>query len=75
MVEALLRIPVEGRRLGYTGRLAGDLAPDSNHFALKVDSGGLYVNGGDPASGSVFGYNAQLKRMLGTLAKAVLKAA
>ncbi len=64
--------PVEGRLRGYSGTLGGDGIPEGNPYALKVmPQAGLYVNGGDPAAPPTEGYNAVLRRILGTLAEAV----
>jgi hypothetical protein len=66
----LLRI--ENRQRGYSGLLAGDLAGEGNTFALRtLSQAGFYLNGGDPAALPTVGYNAVLKRMLGTLAEAL----
>jgi hypothetical protein len=62
---------VSGRARGRSGHLQGDRGADGNHYALKIESGGFYVNGGDPAAASTVGYNAVLRRMLGTLAEAL----
>ncbi len=64
-------LPVAGRERGYTGRLSGDQVPTGNSYALKVASGGIHVNGGNPAAAPTDGYNAVLKRILGTLAEAL----
>jgi len=42
------------------------------HYAVHLErEGGFYVNGGAPEDGAMTGYNAVLRRMLGTLAKAL----
>ena len=64
-------VTVDGRRRGYTGLLQGDRLVEGNTYALKDHSGGIWVNGGDPASLPTDGYNAVLKRILGTLAEAL----
>ncbi len=51
---------------GYSGRL-GPTQPQM--YCLKASSGGFYVNGGDPAVPASVGYNAVLRRVLGTLAE------
>ncbi len=63
--------PVENRLLGRSGKLSGDGAPDDSHYALRVSSGGFFVNGGDPAQGGNVGYNAVLRRMLEILAREI----
>jgi len=40
-------------------------------YALTASTGGFFVNGGDPACPPDEGYNAVLRRLLGTLAEAV----
>ncbi len=40
-------------------------------YALRIEGGGFHVNGGDPAQAATLGYNAVLRRMLGTLAEAI----
>ncbi len=40
-------------------------------YALRIEGGGFHLNGGDPAQAAALGYNAVLRRMLGTLAEAV----
>jgi len=57
---------VDSRVLGYSGRLS-----DPDRYALRIESGGFHVNGGDPAQAPTLGYNAVLRRMLGTLAEAI----
>ncbi len=64
-------VNASGTALGYSGALKGDHAPRSNVYGLKLCSGGFYVNGGDPAQPADLGYNAVLKRILGTLAEAI----
>ncbi len=64
--------PVEGRLRGYSGTLGGDGIPEGNPYALKViPQAGIHVNGGDPVAPPTEGYNAVLRRILGTLAAAV----
>ncbi len=58
---------LDGRERGYTGALAGA----GGTYALKVFSGGIFVNGGDPSLPALTGYNAVLRRILGTLAEAL----
>ncbi len=60
---------MDGRDRGYSGALASDTAKGT--YALKVHSGGIFVNGGDPAQPATAGYNAVLRRILGTLAEAL----
>ncbi len=63
---------LDGRMRGFSGRLGGDRTPFGNLYALKVaPQGGFYLNGGDPAALPSAGYNAVLRRMLGTLAEAI----
>jgi hypothetical protein len=62
---------VDVRHRGYSGLLSGDCRGDGNQMALQVKDGGFYVNGGDPAALPTAGYNAVLRRMLGTLAEAL----
>ncbi len=54
-----------------TATLSGLSAADGSHYALQVEGGGFFVNGGDPSQAAGLGYNAVLRRMLGTLAEAV----
>ena len=57
---------VDVRQRGYSGKLS------SGNYALKVlPGGGFHVNGGDPAAAPTAGYNAVLRRVLGTLAEAL----
>ncbi len=63
-------VSVSGRRRGYSGKLAGQHAPEGSHYAVRCFSGGIYVNGGD-LSVSGQGYNLVLRRILGTLAEAM----
>ncbi len=66
------RILVDGRDRGVSGRLSGDLGSDGNTYALKVTpESGFFLNGGDPMAIAVVGYNAVLRRVLGTLAEAI----
>ncbi len=58
-------LPVNGRARGFSGRLSGD------SYTLGIQTGGIHVNGGDPAAAPTDGYNAVLKRILGTLAEAL----
>ncbi len=59
-------VGVDGRQRGCSGTLEG------GPYVLKIlPQAGFYLNGGDPASASTVGYNAVLKRMLGTLADAL----
>ncbi len=63
---------MDGRMRGYTGRLADDSSMKGNTYTLNARAGdGLFLNGGDPASEANLGYNAVLRRILGTLAEAV----
>ncbi len=62
---------LDGRLRGYSGRLSDDLATAGNAYALKVESGGIHLNGGDPARPPAEGYNGVLRRILGTLAEAI----
>ena len=63
---------VEGRERGYSGSLSADLVLEGNTYALKVSQeGGFFLNGGDPTAASDVGYNAVLRRILGTLAEAL----
>lgn len=57
---------VQGRLRGKTG----SLEPGAD-YATRVERGGIWVNGGDPATGPAVGYNATLRRMLGYLARAI----
>jgi hypothetical protein len=66
-----MRQPVEGRMRGYSGRLDAAPGKPAAQWALRVSSGGFHVNGGDPARPATEGYNAVLRRILGTLAEAV----
>ena len=64
--------PVAGRQRGHSGRLAGDLAAGGNGSARRgMSPGGIHVTGGGPLLASAVGYNAVLRRILGTLAKGV----
>ncbi len=65
------RVVVDGRDRGYSGFLAPDFVASGNTYTLKVQSGGIFLNGGDPAQAATSGYNAVLRRILGTLAEAV----
>ncbi len=62
---------VDGRERGCSGKLSGDLAGEGNTYALKVQAGGIFVNGGDPSAPPGLGYNAVLRRILGILAEAI----
>lgn len=70
-------VSVDGWRRGYSGGLG-----DQAHYALKLKTGGIHVNGGDPAaplqepgidifSPPIDNYNAMLRRILGHLAEAL----
>jgi len=52
---------------------AGGCLGDATHgtYTLRIEGGGFHVNGGDPARAYDLGYNAVLRRMLGTLAEAI----
>ncbi len=63
--------PVEGRLRGCSGTLSGDPVSAGDAYAVKISSGGIYVNGGDPSVPANVGYNAVLRRILGTLAEAI----
>ncbi len=61
-------ILVDSRERGLSGSLSGS----SFSYSLRVSpQGGFYVNGGDPTADPALGYNAVLRRMLGTLAEAI----
>ncbi len=64
-------VEVEGRRRGYSGLLAGDLGAEGNTYALKISSGGIYVNGGDVEAFFTSGYNVLLTQILQNLAEAI----
>ncbi len=53
---------------GYSGRMD---AGAGSQYSLKTSGEGFYVNGGDPQAGPEEGYNAVLRRILGTLAEAL----
>jgi hypothetical protein len=64
-------VGMDGRQRGYSGQLSGDRCAEGNTYALQIQSGGLYVNGGDPAELWTTGYNAVLTQIFGTLAEAI----
>ncbi len=57
---------VDGLGRGRSGALWTD-----GQYSLKILTGGLFVNGGDPAQPAAEGYNVMLRRMLGILAREV----
>lgn len=60
-------LPVQGVMRGYSGSLEGE-----GVYSLKVEArGGFHVNGGNPAYPAADGYNAVLRRILGTLCEAL----
>jgi len=62
-------IPQDDRKRGYSGSLRDGL---ETTYALKVERrNGFFVNGGDPAAAPDAGYNAVLRRVLGTLGEAL----
>jgi len=61
-------VPAQRASRGYSGILGSG---PSGVYVLKASSGGFYVNGGDPSAAHTIGYNAVLKRILGTLAEAL----
>jgi len=63
--DAPVREEIEGRGRGLSGAL------DAGSYALQVDTGGLCLNGGDPSQPASSGYNAVLRRILGTYAEAM----
>ncbi len=55
-------VVVDGRPRGYSGLLGGDCVPEGNTYALKIKSGGIFVNDLDAP---------MLRRILGNLAEAI----
>ncbi len=64
-------LPLEEHWRGYSGRLSGNDPSDGSRYALKISSGGFHLNGGKPGASSALGYNAVLRRILGTLCEAI----
>ncbi len=63
-------VAADGRLRGYTGTPGAD--PSAGTYSLKTScQAGFWLNGGDPALAAAEGYNAVLRRILGTLAEAI----